>query len=263
MITIASWNINSIKTRTENVKRWLEQRQPDLLMLQEIKCTTDSFPYEAFAEMGYHATVHGQPSYNGVAILSREPVTLVQNTLPGEVEDILARYLEIEYRGCRFINIYAPNGNPLNGDKTGTEKFDYKLRWMQRLYDYLHSLMAQRIPFVIGGDYNIIPTDHDARNPEQWQNDALIQPQSRAAWRALLNMGLTDVYRALHPHETHAYTFWDYQAGAWPKDNGIRIDHFLASPFMADRIQSCVIDKTPRGEEKPSDHTVIIAEFDL
>lgn len=258
MITVASWNINSIKTRTEHVQRWLEQHKPDLLFLQEIKCTTDTFPLADFEVLGYTATVHGQPSYNGVAILSREPVTLIRNTLPGEDEDILARYLEIEWRGCRFINIYAPNGNPL-----GTEKFDYKLRWMKRLYTHLHGLIQDRIPFVIGGDFNIIPTDHDARHPEQWTNDALFQPQSHAAWRSLLNMGLTDAFRALHPHEAHAYTFWDYQAGAWPKDNGIRIDHFLTSPHMTDRLQSCVIDKTPRGEEKPSDHTVIIAGFDL
>lgn len=257
MITVASWNINSVNTRTPNVLRWLQAQKPDLLFLQEIKCVTEKFPYEAFKEIGYHATVHGQPSYNGVAILSREPVTLIRNTLPDDETDVLARYMEVEYQGVHYINIYAPNGNPL-----GTEKFDYKLRWMERLYNHLRGLMDARIPFVIGGDFNIIPTDHDARNPDQWQNDALIQPQSRDAWRKLLYLGLTDVFRALHPNEEHAYTFWDYQAGAWPKDNGIRIDHFLSSPHMTDRLQSCVIDKTPRGEEKPSDHTVIIASFD-
>lgn len=258
MITVASWNINSIKIRSEAVAAWLGANTPDLLFLQELKCTTETFPTDIFTAAGYHATVHGQPGYNGVAILSREPVELIRNTLPGDESDTLARFLEVRWNGRHYINIYAPNGNPL-----GTEKFTYKLAWLERLYAHLHGLLENGIPFVIGGDFNIIPEAEDARRPEQWGNDALFQPESRAAWRGLKWLGLNDAFRTLHPNAEHAYTFWDYQAGAWPQDNGIRIDHFLTSPQMTDALASCHIDKSPRGEEKPSDHTVIVATFDL
>lgn len=253
MITVATWNINSIKARQSNVLTWLQERAADLVLLQEIKTTTETFPLETFEALGYHATVHGQPSYNGVAILSREPITLIASALPGDQDDGQARFLDIEWRNTRFINIYAPNGNPL-----GTEKFVYKLQWLDRLYAYVQNLRANRIPFAIGGDFNIIPKDIDARIPDEWLGDALYQPESQAQWRRLCHLGLTDAFRAMHGDVPRHYTFWDYQAGSWQRDNGIRIDHFLLSPSLADRLVSCEIDKEPRGREKPSDHTPVI-----
>lgn len=254
MITVATWNINSIKARLEAVQDWLGRHQPDVLMLQEIKCTNETFPKEAFESLGYFVHVHGQPAYHGVATLTRMPAELVTTQLLDD--DTHPRFMDVAYHGLRLINIYAPNGNPL-----GTEKFEYKLRWLQRLYEYLQDLRRQRIPFMIAGDYNIIPTAHDARHPEQWMNDALYQPESRAMWQRLLALGLTDAYRALHPHDTDAYTFWDYQAGAWQRNNGIRIDHALLSPTLTDRLEKCWIDRTPRDGERPSDHTPLIVEI--
>ena len=252
MITAATWNINSIKARLDHVLGWLEINKPDFLFLQEIKCVTDAFPADAFKEVGYHSSVIGMPAYHGVATLSREPVTIKATALPGDADDIQARFIDIEWQDWRLINIYAPNGNPI-----GTEKFTYKLKWLDRLQVYLQELLENRQKFLIGGDYNIIPMPVDARHPQQWMNDALFQTESRQKWRALCHMGLTDAYRALHPQDKDAFTFWDYQAGSWQQDNGIRIDHFLLSPNAADRLQSCVIDKTPRGQEKPSDHTPV------
>lgn len=214
---------------------------------------TDAFPADAFKEVGYHSSVIGMPAYHGVATLSREPVTIKATALPGDADDVQARFIDIEWQDWRLINIYAPNGNPI-----GTEKFTYKLKWLDRLQAYLQELLENRQKFLIGGDYNIIPMPVDARHPQQWMNDALFQMESRQKWRALCHMGLTDAYRALHPQDKDAFTFWDYQAGSWQQDNGIRIDHFLLSPNAADRLQSCVIDKTPRGQEKPSDHTPVV-----
>jgi len=258
MITVATWNINSVKVRLPLLLQWLETHKPDLLFLQEIKCVNDKFPTAEIEAAGYHATVHGQPAYNGVAILSRQKVELISNNLPGEDTDDKARFLDVEFNGCRFINIYAPNGNPI-----GTEKFDYKLRWLDRLHDYSQDLLDQRQKFLIGGDFNIIPETHDARHPEEWRHDALFQPESKRKWRGLLNSGLVDAFRALHPEQKDAYTFWDYQAGSWHRDNGIRIDHFLLSPGIADQLHSCRIDKEPRAMEKPSDHTPVIVAFKL
>jgi exodeoxyribonuclease-3 len=253
MIRIATWNINSIKVRLEPVKDWLTTHRPDLLLLQEIKCKTEAFPAQAFQELGYHSTVLGQPGYNGVAILSREPVRLVASALP--FEDPLARFLDIEWNGLRVINIYAPNGNPVT-----SEKFMYKLKWLEHLIVYLEKMRTARVPFVVAGDYNIIPQPLDARHPEQWVHDALYQPESRTLWQRLLNLGLTDAYRSLHPNEA-AYTFWDYQTGSWQRDNGIRIDHALLSPQLADRLEKVWIDKEPRGGERPSDHTPLVIEL--
>jgi exodeoxyribonuclease-3 len=253
---IVSWNVNSIKARFEHVKRWLEANQPDLLMIQELKGL--DFPTDKFKEIGYHAECVTQKAYNGVAILSKDPQEVILNHLPGDDSDEQARYLEIQYNGVRVINIYLPNGNPVSVD---SEKYPYKLKWMDRLYDRLADLRSQNIPFVIGGDFNVIPEDKDCHDPKGWGGDALFRIETHQKWRGLLNLGLTEAFRALNNDAGH-YTFWDYQAGAWPKNNGIRIDHFLLSPPISDRLKSCVIDKGPRGEEKASDHTPIILELD-
>jgi exodeoxyribonuclease-3 len=251
---LATWNVNSIKARTEHVKRWLAAHSPDILMIQELKGL--EFPHDAFQDLGYEIHAVGQKAYNGVATFSKAPFTVILNKLPGDDADEQSRYLEIEMsNGMRIINIYLPNGNPWPG-----EKFDYKMRWMDRLYDRLSELRGNDIPFVIAGDFNVIPEARDCWDPKAWENDALYRIETRQKFRSLLNLGLTDAFRALNQKD-HQFTFWDYQAGCWPADKGIRIDHFLLSPSLSDRIQSCTIDKTPRGEESPSDHTVVILEL--
>jgi len=249
-LKIASWNVNSIKARLEHVKRWLKTHDPDILMIQELKGL--DFPSPAFEALGYDAHAVTQKAYNGVAILSKEPQDVVLKHLPGDETDKQARYLEVHYQGMRLINIYLPNGNPV-----GTEKFDYKLAWMDRLYKRLKDLREGGIPFLMGGDFNVIPTEIDCHDPAAWKDDALFQPESIAKFRSLLHLGLIDVFRVFN-QEPEQYTFWDYQGGAWPQNKGIRIDHFLSSPPVTDRLLSCVIDKELRGEEKASDHTPII-----
>lgn len=247
---IASWNVNSVKARLTHVQTYLETNRPDVLFLQELKG-------EALPDISpeYHAVYRGQKAYNGVAILSRTPVTLISNTLAGDESDEQARYLEADWNGIRLINIYLPNGNPL-----GTEKFDYKINWMKRLFERLEELRAERIPLLIGGDFNVIPEDKDCYDPALWRNDALYHPDTIQQFRKLKNLGLTDALRAFN-HDAETYTFWDYQAGAWPRNKGIRIDHFLTSPTITDRLINCTIDKTPRGWDTPSDHTPIVIEI--
>jgi len=218
-------------------------------MLQEIKCQTGDFPVLEMNALGYNAAVFGQKSYNGVAILARGPIEDVLTGLPGDDGDEQARYIEATVGGLRVATIYLPNGNPVD-----TEKFPYKLRWMDRLTERARHLLASEQPVVLAGDYNICPTDIDVYDPVGWANDALCRPESRARFRALSHLGFTDAIRALNPIE-HLYTFWDYQAGAWQRDNGLRIDHLMLSPQAADRLVSAGVDKTPRGEDKASDHT--------
>lgn len=258
MPVIATWNVNSLKARLPLLQQWKPQAQPDIILLQELKCETAAFPAPEIEAMGYHALVSGQKTYNGVAILSKQPLTLRLERLPGEPEDMQARYIEAERDGLIVASIYLPNGNPVETDGAPSEKFAYKLRWLQRLEDHARALLATEQPVVLGGDYNIIPQDLDVHDPDAWRGDALFRPESRAAWRRLTGLGLTDAFRALHPQEQQAYTFWDYQAGAWPRDHGIRIDHFLLSPEAADTLQECRIDRTPRGWDKASDHTPVI-----
>ena len=252
-VRLVTWNVNSIKVRTEHVRRFIDAQQPDVLMLQEIKCTTENFPNDSFPDYP-HQIVVGQPAYNGVAILSKIPFDTLHTALP-VLEDTHSRYIEIMLhtpKPFRVINIYAPNGNPVD-----TDKYPYKLRWLDALYAHAKTLLADHVPFLIAGDYNIIPHDIDCHDPAAWLGDALFREETWQRWRALNYLGLTDAFRALHPGQQE-YSFWDYQAGAWPRNNGIRIDHFLLSPALTDRLQSCVIDKMPRGEEKPSDHTPVI-----
>lgn len=246
---ITSWNVNSINARLDIAKRYIADTQPDILMMQELK--TLDFPSMDFQAAGYHSHAVTQKTYNGVAILSKKPLELIHTKLPGYEDDPQARYIEARLDGVTYINIYLPNGNPL-----GTEKFDYKCRWMDHLITHLARLRQQSIPFVIGGDFNIIPEEKDCYDPKAWLGDALFQPESRQAYRRMINLGLTDALRARTQAAGH-YTFWDYQAGAWPQNKGIRIDHFLLSPEMADRLEGCTIHKDPRGWDKPSDHTPI------
>lgn len=259
MIRIATWNVNSIKARLPNVLEWLAEAKPDVVLLQEIKCQDEGFPVLEIEAAGYQAAVHGQKSYNGVAILSKHPMEDVIRGLPEPTPhgegDVQSRYIEATIQGMRIASLYLPNGNPAPG-----EKFDYKLRWMRRLVDHARHLLESGRPVVLGGDYNICPTDADVYDPAGWKDDALCRPESRALFRELCHLGLTEAFRALHP-EPGRYTFWDYQAGAWPRDNGLRIDHLLLSPQAADRLISCEIDKGPRGREKASDHTPIWVEL--
>jgi len=256
---IATWNVNSIKARLPNVLDWLDDAQPDVALLQEIKTVDDGFPAMEIEERGYNCAVHGQKSYNGVAILSKHPLEDVVCGLPGNTDDDQARYIEAWVdagdRGARVASIYLPNGNPAPGDK-----YDYKLRWMDCLAAHALDLLKSEEPVVLGGDYNVIPTDGDVHNPDAWADDALFRPETRAKFRTLLNLGYTEAWRSLHA-ETHVYSFWDYQGGAWQKDNGIRIDHLLLSPQAADRLTACEIDKGPRGKQKASDHTPVWCEI--
>ncbi|MAI61403.1 MAG: exodeoxyribonuclease III [Micavibrio sp. TMED27] len=252
---ITSWNVNSIKARKEHVLRFLKEDAPDVLMVQELKGL--DFPANDFKEIGYNSAAVTQKAYNGVAIFSKTPIDVILESLPGDQNDEQARYIEFDTNGLRLINIYLPNGNPVD-----TEKFTYKLSWMERLYERLKTLREDKIPFAIGGDFNIIPEDKDCWDPSVWENDAATRPESRALYRAMVNLGLTEAFRATDTRAGH-YTFWDYQAGRWQKDQGIRIDHFLLSPEIADKLESCDIDKLPRGWDKPSDHTPITINITL
>ena len=258
MLKLATWNVNSVKARLPLVTGWLESVRPDLLLLQELKCETAAFPAEAFAALGYEGAVVGQKAYNGVALLARRGLALtdVVTALPGDPEDPQARYVEATVAGVRVASLYLPNGNPVE-----SEKYPYKLRWMERLRAHAARLLAAETPLVLGGDFNIIPEPEDVYAPADWSDDALFRLDSRRTFRALLNLGLTDAFRALHPGQQRAWTFWDYQAGRWPRDQGLRIDHFLLSARAADRLVACAIDRGPRGLEKASDHTPVVLEL--
>ena len=257
---IATWNVNSIKARLENALSWLKEAQPDICCLQELKCEDAAFPAAAIEELGYNVITHGQKTYNGVAILSKAAPEDVRRGLPGEEEDQQARYIEAVFTRksgiLRVASIYLPNGNPL-----GTEKFTYKLRWMDRLRTHAKSLLKLEEPFVLAGDYNVIPTPLDAKHPENWTGDALFQPESRAKFRTLLNLGLVAAVRQVHGDAPDLYSFWDYQAGAWQRNNGIRIDHQLLSPQAADLLKDAWIEREVRTQERPSDHVPVVIEI--
>jgi len=257
---IASWNVNSVKVRLPHLLDFLQSAQPDVLCLQETKCLVDDFPTLEIAALGYRVAALGQRAYNGVALLSREPAREVMYGIPG-LADEQARYVEASFGTAgdggevRVASAYFPNGNPV-----GTDKFSYKLTWMEHLFGHAQTLLRREIPFVIAGDYNVCPADEDVHDPVAFRDDALCRPETRARFRALLYLGLTDAYRAFH-REAHRYTFWDYQAGRWNRDEGLRIDHLLLSPQAADRVAACDIDKRPRAKERASDHTPIWCEL--
>ena len=257
---IATWNVNSVNARLETVLRWFEAEAPDVACLQEIKCVDEKFPAEPFERLGYNVAVHGQKTYNGVAMLSKTPLEDVRRGLPDGEGDDHARYIEAVVSGptpVRVGGIYLPNGNPI-----GTEKFAYKLAWMGRLHRHAQDLLELEEPLVLCGDYNVIPEPRDADKPEAWLGDALFQPESRAAFRGLKNLGLTEAFLEIDG-APESYTFWDYQAGAWQRNHGIRIDHHLLSPQAADRLRGCVIHRDVRGWEKPSDHVPVVIELEV
>ncbi len=258
---VATWNINGVKARIESLLTWLKETSPDVVCLQEIKSVTEGFPTDRLIDAGYQCAVHGQKGFNGVAILSRLPIEDIVIGLPGEPDPEQSRYIEALVTGeagiCRIGGLYLPNGNPV-----ASEKFPYKLAWMAAFEAHVRQRLSLEEPLILAGDYNVIPTPADAKRPDAWVNDALFQPQSRAAFQRLTGLGLTDAIRACHP-EPGVYTFWDYQAGAWQKDDGIRIDHVLLSPQAADRLTASGIDRFTRGWEKPSDHVPAWVELAL
>ena len=258
---IATWNVNSIKQRIENLTAWLAERSPDIVCLQETKTVDEGFPRQQIEALGYNVAVHGQKTFNGVAILSKYRFDEVTPRLPGDPADDHARFIEATVSTksgvLRVASIYLPNGNP-----TGTDKYSYKLKWMDRLYNYARERLQLEEPLVMAGDYNVIPTADDVHNPAAWATDALFLPETRAKFRALANLGLTDAIRAVSD-DSGLYTFWDYQAGAWQKNWGIRIDHLLLSPQAADRLVTAGIDRHVRGWEKPSDHVPVWIDLDF
>jgi exodeoxyribonuclease-3 len=258
---VATWNINSVRRRTANLVDWLKRTKPDVVVLQEIKAQEEQFPRLEVEAAGYKAEIVGQKGFNGVALLSPHPVEITARALPDSQDDPQARYIEGKIKtpqGPLTVGgLYLPNGNPIH-----TDKFAYKIAWMDRLIERARQLLATEEMFVLGGDYNVCPTDVDVFSPTAFANDALCQPQSRAALRTLLNMGLTDAVRAFHV-DGPQYTFWDYQAGAWQKNNGLRIDHLLLSPQAADRLTQVGIDKAERGRSEPSDHVPVWCELDV
>ncbi len=250
---IATFNINGIKARAEALPRWLaaEGADADVVLLQEIKSQDDGFPRADYEALGYRVETHGQKGFNGVAILSRLPLTDIRRGLPGDPGDTQSRWIEAVAGGFRICGLYLPNGNPAPGPK-----YDYKLAWMARLQARVQAALAAEERAVFAGDWNVIPQARDAARPEAWTTDALHLPQTRAAWQRILNLGLTDALRQHHPGPG-VYTFWDYQAGAWERNHGIRIDHLLLTPQAADRLTGAGVDRGVRGGDKPSDHAPV------
>jgi exodeoxyribonuclease-3 len=256
---IATWNVNSIKQRLDSVVAWLKEREPDIVCLQETKCVDEAFPRQPLESLGYNVAVHGQKTFNGVAILAKHPLEEVRSGLPGDDGDDHARFLEAVVSTktgvVRVVSLYLPNGNPPE-----TEKYPYKLKWMDRLLGFARERLALEEPLVLAGDYNVIPAAADVHNPAAWAGDALFLPPTRQRFQALTNLGLTDAIRATSD-ACGLYTFWDYQAGAWQKNNGIRIDHLMLSPQAADRLAGAGIDKHVRAWEKPSDHVPVYVDL--
>ena len=252
---IATWNVNSVNQRVDNLTAWLKAREPDVVCLQEIKCQDAGFPREPLEALGYNVVTHGQKTFNGVAILSKYPLEDVTRGLPGDESDVQSRFITATVSAgagsVKVACLYLPNGNPTN-----TEKYPYKLKWMDRLSQFTREHLKFEEPLVLAGDYNVIPTAADVYNPAAWLTDALFLPQTRTKFRELANLGMTDALRAIS-NEHGLYTFWDYQAGAWQKNNGIRIDHLMVSPQAADRLSAAGIDKYVRAWEKPSDHVPV------
>lgn len=252
---IATWNVNSIKARLSHVVEYLKEHNPDVLLLQELKTQAEMFPRTEIEDAGYHVAIVGQKTYNGVGMLSKHPIEVEQRMLPGETTDEQARYIEAIIGGVRMASLYVPNGNP-----TDTDKFTYKLAWMDRLIGHVRTLLACEEAFALCGDYNVCPADEDVFDPDGFAGDALCHPETRFRFRTLCYLGLTDAIRARHA-QAGLYTFWDYQGGCWQNDHGLRIDHMLLSPQAADRLVDSGVDKGPRGKVKPSDHTPVWCEL--
>ncbi len=252
---IASFNVNGINARLPILLAWLKETKPDVVALQEIKCTNEKFPNGEIEDLGYNIATNGQKSFNGVALLSLFPIEEVKIDLVRTEEDVQSRWIEAEINSFRVCGLYLPNGNP-----QPSTKFDYKLKWMDNFYKRAREIIVTEEPTIILGDYNVIPQVEDAANPTRWIDDALYHYEVRSRFRRILNLGYTDALRSLHPLEK-SYTFWDYQRGSWQKNDGIRIDHILLTPQAADRLKSCHIDTYLRGEERPSDHVPIWIEL--
>ena len=252
---IATWNVNSLPARLPHVIAYLKAASPDVLLLQELKSQEETVPRNEIDELGYNIALVGQKTFNGVGILAKPPIEVERRVLPGDTQDEQARYIEARVGPVRVASLYVPNGNPIV-----TDKFSYKIAWLDRLIAHVHRLLAYEEPFVLGGDYNICPTDEDVYDPDGFAGDALCHPDTRARFRILCFLGLTDALRAFHPH-VGLYTFWDYRAGCWKNDQGLRIDHLLLSPQAADLLVASGVDTGPRGKEKPSDHTPVWCEF--
>jgi len=247
---ITTYNLNGIRARLPRLLEWLTREQSDVVCLQELKCADESLPITDIEAAGYGAVWHGQKGFNGVAILARGASPELRRVgLPGEAGDEQSRYIEAAVGGVVFASIYLPNGNPI-----GTEKFDYKLRWLERLRAHAAELLASERPTILAGDFNVVPEDRDVFSIKAAGEDALVQPETRASWRQLIHQGWTDALRAFHPQDDRLYTFWDYTAGCWQRDAGYRIDHLLCSPEAADRVTAAGVDRWARGEEKASDH---------
>jgi exodeoxyribonuclease III len=259
---IVTWNINGIRARIGNLTHWLTESAPDIVCLQEIKSVDEQFPRAEIEALGYNVETYGQKGFNGVAILSKLRFDEVNRGLPGDETDEQARFIEgvfsTDQGALRVVSLYLPNGNPVDDER----KFPYKLSWMARLERWAQERLKLEEALVLAGDYNVIPEPVDARFPENWLRDALFQPQTRQAFRRLLNLGFTEAVRAV-TDGPEVYTFWDYQAGAWQKNNGIRIDHLLLSPEAANRFASASIEKHVRAWEKPSDHVPVAVELSL
>ena len=255
---IATYNVNGINGRLAVLLRWLEESKPDVVCLQELKAPEEKFPEGAITDLGYHAIWHGQKSWNGVAILSRlEKPTEICRVLPGDEEDLHSRYIEATVKGIRIACLYLPNGNPAPGPK-----FDYKLNWFHRLSTHAAEVLGLKIPVVLAGDFNVMPTEIDVYKPERWVNDALFRPETREAFQRLIAQGWTDAIRTLYPNEV-IYTFWDYFRNAYERNAGLRIDHFLLSPQLKKSLKKATVDRHVRGWEKTSDHAPVWIELNV
>ena len=258
---IVTWNVNSINARIEHLIKYIAKDQSDLYLIQELKCINNLFPYNQIEKLGYNCYVNGQKAWNGVAILSKKELTINNTKIPTFKEDEQSRFLETEIiinnmkKPIKLFCIYLPNGNPIE-----TKKFDYKINWMRKFNEYIINLYNNNYPIIIGGDFNVIPTDDDVYSPENFKNDACAHPKTRELYRILVNCGFTDTVKYFIEGKTN-WTFWGYRGGGWQKGNGLRIDHFLTSPEVTDLIKNVKIDREPRGWEKPSDHTPVSIEL--
>ena len=258
MIKIASWNVNSIRARLPNIEEWSKDANPDVLLLQETKTSNETFPKSEIEDLGYNVVIHGQKSYNGVAILSKSMPEDIIYGIPGNEDDNQSRYIEATvFNKIRVASIYLPNGNPIN-----TEKFDYKLKWMDHLFSHIKKSLQSEEILIFAGDYNVIENDNDVYDPIAFKDDALTHKETRDKFKKILNLGLTNAFKILNNNK-HQYSYWDYQRGSWQKDNGLLIDHILLSPEASDLIINSGIDREPRGKTKASDHTPIWCTLDI